>query len=112
MTINAGRLDRRITIERADAPSQSASGEPQLVWAALAGPLWAEIVPVRGSEGQAEPGRAAHQDVEITIRHSAAVADVNPKDRVNHRGELFDILELHEIGRRVGLRLIARRKAD
>ena len=113
MTIAAGALDRRVIIERTASPSvQSPSGQPVEIWEVLVGPVWASIAPLRGSERSADPNVSAHEEVEIRLRWSSAVANVDPKDRVAHRNQLYDILAVHEIGRREGLRIIARRKAD
>lgn len=54
---------------------------------------------------------AAATDV-FEIRYSSAVADLNPKDRLSYQGDIYDIQATAEIGRRVGIRIDASRRAD
>lgn len=125
--MRAGRLDRRITIQRATT-GLSASGAPVAMWTQLAA-RWASIAPLKGEERFSAPQLAAREQVEIRIRWSAAVADLDPRDRIVYpalaadsppgspadepdEARLYDILAVHEIGRRDALRIIAARRVD
>ena len=122
--MRAGRLDRRITIQRFTT-TYSPSGEPIETWTDLVSRRWAEVRPVRGDERFSAPQLAAKEQVEFRIRWGAAVADVNPRDRIVYpavqpgspaeeidEARLYDILAVHEISRRDGLRIIAARRVD
>ncbi len=91
--------------------TQSDSGQPTETWAALA-TVWGSLSPLKGYERTASPGHAAHEDVAIQIRWATDWADLNPKDRAICQGVTYDLLAVHEIGRRQGMKIIARRKAD
>lgn len=122
--MRAGRLDRRITIQRFTT-EYSPSGHPNKVWSDLVSRRWAQVSPVRGEERFSAPQLAAKEQVEFRIRWGQAVADVNPRDRIVYpavepgspaeeidEARLYDILAVHEIGRRDGLRIIAARRVD
>jgi len=122
--VRAGRLDRRITIQRFTT-TYSPSGEPIETWTDLVSRRWAEVRPVRGDERFSAPQLAAKEQVEFRIRWGAAVADVSPLDRIIYpavepaspaeeiaESRVYDILAVHEIGRRDGLRIIAARRVD
>jgi head-tail adaptor len=124
--MRAGRLDRLITIQR-PTTTGSHSGEPQLSWVAIAGcqRRAASMAPVRGDERFTGEQIVGQEQVEFRIRYSAGVADISPKDRIifpalgdnsptndPRTREIYDILAVHEIGRREGLRLITQRRAD
>lgn len=80
---------------------------------------------MRGDERFSAPQLAAKEQVEFRIRWGAAVADVSPLDRIIYpavepgspaeeidEARLYDILAVHEIGRRDGLRIVAARRVD
>jgi SPP1 family predicted phage head-tail adaptor len=114
--VKAGKLDRRITIQRKTV-TLSDSGQPVESWATLA-TVWAAIMPVRGAESLSAPQISATQLNEFHIRWFSAVADVHPQDRIIYpvgssaATAVYDIREVHEIGRRDGLKLIAERRPD
>lgn len=101
--MDAGRLDRRITIQTF-TESNNTFREPIKTWVTLA-TVWAQLVPQRGTEryaireGQAVDARAL---VIWRIRHRT---DVTTLMRISYGGELYDIQDIREIGRREGLEL-------
>lgn len=125
MKVNVSRLDRRIDIERAIVV-QSDSGEPVETWVPVALQRSASVDPTRGTERVNSPQWAARQQVDIYIRYSSLVADVNPKDRIIYParpdgispvpeprpGEIYDIISVDEVGRREWLKIVASRQAD
>lgn len=107
----AGRLDRRITLQRY-AVSYNAANEPDESWTPDAAPVWASWRRASARETLASAEvRAAVSDI-FEIRYSAAVADLNPKDRLVYGGRTYDIAGVTEIGRREGLRIEAAARAD
>jgi SPP1 family predicted phage head-tail adaptor len=123
--MRAGRLDRRITIQR-KASSLSPSGQENETWSDLAARRWASVQPVSGDERFSAPQYFARQQVEFVVRWSSAVADLRPTDRIVYpsipesspppaqipNSTIYDVLAVHEVGRREGLRIIAVRRAD
>lgn len=113
--MRAGALDRKVTLERRQVET-SASGVAAEHWYRLAGPVWADVRPLRSHEVRGPvPGIeqvSAHDELAVEIRWSPAVSGVNAKDRVVDGASVMDILAVHEIGRREGLKLIVRRRAD
>jgi head-tail adaptor len=118
----AGLLDRRITIQRKTV-TQSASGHPTETWTTLAN-KFASFAPVRGQERFGVPAEDAQQQVQFDIRYAPALAGLSPLDRVVYPAldgspepaaepeNIYDIVAVHEIGRREGLRIIAVRHPD
>lgn len=122
--MRAGTLDRRITIMRQVA-TQSPSGEPQVTWEMLAGPRAAAIMPVSGNERWAAPQAVAQEQVEFRVRWSSDLADLSPRDRIVYPAldpdepadtipdvHIYEVLAVHEVGRREGYRLVTYRRAD
>jgi head-tail adaptor len=112
----AGRLDRRIKIQRRSR-SLTASGQPTEIWLDIVA-RWASVGPVTGAERFSVPQLVAKEVVEVQIRYSPVTADLHPGDRVVFPSgadpdaiptAVYDILAVHEIGRREGQRIIAER---
>lgn len=101
--MRAGTLDRQITIE-ASAVVQDAYGDPVESWMLLA-TVWAQVLPLRGSERF----QAQQIDAELTTRFRIRYRDdVTPLMRVAHDGDRYEIEAVIEIGRREGLELLGR----
>lgn len=123
--MKAGRLDRRIDIQRLTAGT-SDSGAPIESWSNIATRIAASYSPVRGSERNGAPQWAADEQVEFWVRWRADLTGLNPKDRVIYpaimdglspedaitEGRIFDIMSAVEIGRREGWRIQAARRTD
>lgn len=122
--MRAGRLDRLITIQR-KSETQLPSGEPVEAWTTIVSRRAASMAPVKGDERFATPQEVASEQVEFRVRHSLDVAALSPKDRIVYPAlseaspedepderNIYDVLAVHEIGRREGLRIITQRRAD
>lgn len=101
-----GKLDRRITIERATLTVND-YGERAETWTTLA-TVWAEVNyrPGSGSETIQSDQIYAVQRVRFVIRYSSTVSGVRPSDRVSYAGQYYQIEAVQEIGREEGLRLV------
>lgn len=123
--MRAGRLDRLVTIQRKTS-TISHSGAVQESWATH-GALRraAYMAPVRGDERFSNPQVNALEQTEFRIRYSADVVDLSPQDRIIYPAldeasplnspttrHVYDVLAVHEIGRREGLQIITQRRAD
>lgn len=130
--MRAGRLDRVVTLQR-KTETKSVSGAVTEAWTTLiarrAAGLW---TPRSGSESFSDPQLVARERVEWIVRYSAALAEgddrlsardrlvypalagVSPDEEPDER-DIYDIVgvfEAHELGRRVGLRIVTARRAD
>lgn len=127
MTMAAGKLDRKITIQR-KTETQLPSGEPVEAWANLAVRRSASKWPYKGAEGFAPPVTTAYEQIEFRVRYSADVAALSPKDRIIYPAlteaqaadvgyaiparSIHDVLAVLEINRREGLKIITQRRPD
>ncbi|KQU54448.1 head-tail adaptor protein [Bosea sp. Leaf344] len=100
--MQAGKLDRIITIER-QTKTVTPSGGTVTAWTIIATPR-AEIVKQSASEFLTGFGEAENGSAVFRIRWRA---DITTADRIVHDGVAHDIKEIAEIGRRRGLKLRA-----
>lgn len=99
--MRAGALKRRVTFERAVDTQDSTTGEMVRSWAALA-TVWARVEPLRGKEYFAAEAVQAEADTRITARWNNALSTVSEKDRAQHQGAIYNIVNVIpvEAGRR------------
>lgn len=108
--MRAGSLDRRIVLERYTSTPDEYN-EPVLAWTTLA-TRWASYEPIRDGEKFGASETAASLSARFIIRHSPAVADLNPKDRLTFEGVVHQILNVKPIGRREGIEITTAARAD
>jgi head-tail adaptor len=121
--MRAGRLDRKVSIQRKSI-TVSSSGDAIEMWNTLS-TRWASVNAVNGDERFSAPQLVAKQQTEFQVRWSSDIADLSPLDRIVYpsvpdaspppavpNASIYDIVEVHEIGRREGLRVIAVRRTD
>lgn len=72
--IEAGKLDKRVTLQQREAvsPDRTSSGAPDKAWADVA-EVWASIEPLRGRELFAADAVQSKVSVRIRIRYRAGV---------------------------------------
>jgi len=116
VALKIGALDRRIVLQRR-AGALTVSGQPFDVWNDIA-TRWASVAPLSGNERFSTPQLVAKEVVEILIRFSSATAGIHPGDRVVFPSSadpeatptaVYNILAVHEVGRREGQKLLAER---
>jgi SPP1 family predicted phage head-tail adaptor len=118
-----GRLDRRVDLQRKTI-TVSPSGAAVETWATLS-TRWASVNSVNGDERFSAPQLVAKAQVEFLLRWSSDIADLSAQDRIVYptvpetspatpipNGNIYDIADVAEIGRREGLKIIAVRRAD
>jgi SPP1 family predicted phage head-tail adaptor len=101
--MRAGKLDRRITIQR-PAVSQSGSGAETATWQDVA-TVWAERVSGPGNERYVAQQFVGKSVLTFNIRWSDAVKEITSKHQVVFDGRACNVLDVKEIGRREGLML-------
>jgi len=111
VVMQAGKLDRRVTFQKA-TESQSASGAVIQTWADAV-TVWATYLPESGTEGFREAQEQGWSMARFRTRYWLD-ADEGPtvKYRLVSDGVTFDILEVREIGRREGWEFVARARAE
>lgn len=98
--INAGKMDRRITIDR-QTETVKPSGDVSKVWTPIA-VVWAEIIQQSATEFFTGYGEAETGSVIFRIRYHPGITTV---DRVTYNGSAYGLKELKELGRYEALEL-------
>lgn len=102
--MRAGNLDRRITIQ-SKSVTQSDSGEEAATWSDFA-TVWAEKIENRGNERFVAHQFLGHPVKTFRFRWSRSVAqELTDKHRIIFDDRAFDITDIREIGRRVGIEI-------
>lgn len=122
--MKAGPLDRLIDIERSTVVLDAA-GQPIETWAKLVLNKPAAYKPISGVERYTGEQFAASEQIEFTVRWSADLATLNPRDRVIYPAGsvegsppvppeecIYDIMAAPEIGRREGIRIMTVRRSE
>jgi head-tail adaptor len=121
--MRAGRLDRRITIQR-QTTTFSDSGASVETWSAISHRRPASRTPIRGDERFQAQQFVAREQVEFRVRYGSSVTGLSPLDRLVYPApadpdeqapsdqDIYDIMAVHEIGRREGFRILAARRAE
>ena len=105
--MEAGRRDRRISIERAVETTDGLGGTVH-TWLPLA-MVWAEVEPLSDGERWRAQEVAAHVTHRFRILWGVGVL---PTDRVVYDGRVFDVSGVREIGRQEGQELTAAARAE
>lgn len=108
--MDAGRLDRRITLRRATT-STDAFNESVFAWETLA-TVSAKVEPVSDGEQWRAGETLASKLTRFTIRYSTTVASVDPRDRIQYGGREWDIQGVKELGRREFLEITGAARAE
>jgi SPP1 family predicted phage head-tail adaptor len=96
--MDAGKLDRRVTLQRQGAETDNGYGPVPGAWAELA-EVWAEMMPLSGAERIAAAENAAYANVRFRIRKSSTVDSLNASDRLLFDGLAHDIANVRLDGR-------------
>ncbi|ACM39174.1 MULTISPECIES: phage head closure protein [Rhizobium/Agrobacterium group] len=99
--MRAGKLDRRITLLRETETGRDALNQPILEWVGIK-TVWAGKTVNKGTEVVQAQQMSGTRPLTFRIRHRPGLS---LKDRVRYDGALYEIKDIREIGRRVGLDL-------
>lgn len=108
--MQAGKLDRRITLQRATITRDEYNAEVS-TWADLV-TVWASYEPIRDGERFRAGERASELSARFQIRYSSQVSGVTSEDRLQFDGRTYEIEHVKEIGRREGLELTTVARGD
>jgi SPP1 family predicted phage head-tail adaptor len=106
----AGKLDRRIVIQRATVARNSLN-EPLETWSTYA-TLWANRKDATAGESYKAQEVDAELSARFLIRSSATTRGITPNDRVSYGGDTFNITQVREVQRNRWIEIDAVRRAD
>lgn len=111
--MNAGSLDRRITIQRLTEGAQNGFGEPAETWADLT-TVWASREDVRDSEKVAAGQRDTALMSRFVVRSSSVTRTVTAIDQLSYDGGVWNIQGVKETkdGRKRFIEITATRDSD
>lgn len=89
MSIAAGKLDKRVLLQRPEIRKDSLGGSV-CTWADV-GRLWANLSYVSGREFLKNGLNTESCNVSIQVRKSKLTAGINPAWRLIYQGEIFNI---------------------
>lgn len=81
MPTGAGQRNARVRFERRTSVSDG-MGNTKGPWAALCGPYWARLTPLKGGETVLQQRLAGSAPYQVTLLSNAAVAGVTVADRM------------------------------
>ena len=110
MALAAGKLDRRIILQRFTA-TRDEYNEPVRSWTTLA-TVSASYEPLSDGEVYRAGETMAEASARFVVRYSSTVADMSPVDRLVFDGRTYEIVRAKEIGRRVGIEITAVARAE
>ena len=94
--MDAGQLDRRVTLQRQSVATDDGYQTVPGAWADLAS-VWARFIPLTGSERAAASQTQAFGQANWEIRKDSSWADLNAKDRLlDSHGRVFNIINVTE----------------
>jgi SPP1 family predicted phage head-tail adaptor len=105
--MRAGKLDRRLTIQRVTTVP-GPFNEPVETWTDVA-TVWAQERPDRGTERFSAQGLTAQVVMVFHIRYRA---DVTVEDRLLYKERTWNIIDVAELGRRVVTEIYAVARAE
>lgn len=100
--MQAGRMDRRITIEEV-TETQNSYGAASESWSTFK-TVWAEVKPVKGKEFFLDEQVNARLDIIFRIRW---LEGLNTKMRISYNEQHYNIDSIVELGRREGFQINA-----
>ena len=116
--MRAGRINRRVLVQRR-VDTQDASGQPIPEWVTIGAPRWADRQPAGGSEKFGSDQFLAREQIVWELRWTSDLENLNPKDRIVYPvtsspvdSEIYEILNVGEIGRRQGFRILTARRSE
>lgn len=97
--MQAGKLNKRITLQRRDATLDSFGTEDQNTWADVF-TCWSRIAMQGGKEFQRAQIIVADIEQLFVTRYCSELSDVTEKDRIYYNGKYYDIRSVNNVGER------------
>jgi SPP1 family predicted phage head-tail adaptor len=109
--VEAGLLDREVTLWRRSSVRDAATGEDQGAWTQFA-TVWAQVKAAAGGETYTAQQLVAETTKDFTIWYRDDVYDAGVEMRITFAGKTYDVVDVEEVGRREGLMLRAVARAE
>lgn len=93
--MDAGKLDRRVTLQRLGAASDDGFTTLPGAWATLA-TVWGQFLPLSASERAQAGETASFEKARIRIRKDSSWADLNAEDAFQLGGQTYNIVGVTE----------------
>lgn len=90
MSLDAGRRNKRILIERETETGRNALNEPIVGWAEYANP-WADVIFGNGAERRAAAQTGGTQSATFEVLKNSKTSALLMTDRINFMGAIWDI---------------------
>lgn len=111
LLVQAGKLDRRVTLRRLVEGRSPSHGVTQTAQPVIR--VWAQKVPERGSEQFQEGQRQGWAAVTWRIRYlGAGVLEPTVKWELLEGQRVYEVLDVRELGRREGWELVTRTRSE
>lgn len=94
--MRAGKMDRRVTLLKFQEIGRDPLNTPIEAWVPTA-TVWAQQRPERGAERFTAAQIAGAKVMTFHVRYRA---DIGIKDRLSYEGQVFEISDVRELGRR------------
>lgn len=88
--MNAGRLTKRVVVERPIVTRSSDSGDELIAWEYF-GTFYAEVGPLRGRELFSEDQIQSETDTKICLRYSKQTSKIDAKWRMRFKDTVYNI---------------------
>jgi SPP1 family predicted phage head-tail adaptor len=95
--MNAGRLDRIISIVKTTSTARSTDGAPIMTMATLASAVWASVYPVTGRETYINNAQFYEADTLFTMRYSTVVTELC---QISYNSQYYNINKIINYGER------------
>jgi head-tail adaptor len=116
--VRAGELDRRIAIERR-TDTRDEHGEPIATWSRIGKIRFAKKHQMKGYERFGNDQYIGREQNEFWVRWTTDLEDLSPKDRIVYpvtttpaNYQIYEIMAVHEIGLREGLKIMTARRSE
>ncbi len=105
--VKLGEMDRQIVIEKKTI-TRTPLGDQTETWVPIAPPVWARVIPASGREyfNAVVEQRVSSKATRFRIRFRADVRN-DTQLHIVYDGQTYDVQYVAEIGRRVGLEVVA-----
>jgi head-tail adaptor len=116
--VRAGELDRRIAIERRTDTIDD-HGQPIPTWARIGKVRFSKKHQMRGYERFANEQYVGREQNEFWVRWTTDLEDISSEDRIvcppqsnPPASAIYEIMAVHEIGLREGLKILTARRSE
>lgn len=109
--MQAGKLNRRVTVLRKQAADDGFTSDGGTTWAAI-GTIWASLSDLLDAERYRASELAVQATARMQVRYSSFTDAITPMDRILYNGGIYEITGIKRIGLKVGLEFTLNYRPD